>query len=543
MSPIGIKTPVDIVDFTNKNTNIVWNQNPQELTKKSLEMGMGKLSSNHVLAIDTGKFTGRAPKDRFIVKDHVTTNNIDWGEINQPISNAYYQVLKKDIINYLSSKKIFGRRCYACADKDYQLNITLITEYPWSNLFGYNMFLRPNKEELDAFQNDWTILCAPGFKAQNPNKVGLNKENFSILNFQEKVIIIGGTGYTGEIKKGIFSVLNYTLPVEKSVLPMHCSANIGSNNDTALFFGLSGTGKTTLSADPKRKLIGDDEHGWSTNSIFNFEGGCYAKCINLSAETEPDIFSAIKQGALLENICFKQNNEVDFENCSKTENTRVSYPIFHINNIANPSTGAPPKNIFFLTADAFGVLPPVSKLDTNQAMYHFISGYTSKVAGTEEGVIEPEATFSACFGAPFMPLHPTEYAYMLGKKIKKENVNVWLINTGWSGGSYGIGKRIRLKYTRAMISAVINNTLSDDHYTTHKTFGLSMVTHCPEVPEEILNPINTWSNKTNYIKTAEKLAKLFRNNFQKIKKTMNFDAKINQDHLDEIMLGGPQISS
>jgi len=538
MNTIGIETPVDIVDFIHHSPNISWDLTPQELTKISLEMGMGNLSKNNVLAIDTGKFTGRAPKDRFIVKDVITNNTIDWGKVNKPISDNSYRALKTSIIHYLSVKKTFGRHSYACADPKYKLNITLITEYPWSNLFGYNMFLRPTKSELEDFKSDWTILCAPGFKVQNPKEHGLNQENFSILNFKEKVIIIGGTGYTGEIKKGIFSVLNYTLPTEQSVLPMHCSANIGNNNDTSLFFGLSGTGKTTLSADPNRKLIGDDEHGWSIDSIFNFEGGCYAKCINLSAETEPDIFSAIKTGALLENVCLRENNEVDFEDCSKTENTRVSYPIFHINNIANPSIGTSPRNIFFLTADAFGVLPPISKLNNNQAMYHFMSGYTSKIAGTEEGVIEPEATFSACFGAPFMPLHPTIYAHMLEEKIKKENANVWLINTGWSGGGYGLGKRNQLKYTRAMISAVMNNALEHSTYLEHDVFGLSMLASCPGVPEKILNPINTWSNKLDYIEAAEKLANLFHENFQNIAKFLGSNL-MRSNNSEDILKGGP----
>jgi len=541
MDTIGTRPPVDIVNFID-NTNIVWDLKPEKLVKISLDMGMGQLSNNNVLAIDTGKFTGRAPKDRFIVNDETTNASVDWGNINQPIHKLHYQALKTELIKHLNNKKLFGRNCYACSAIDYKLNITLITEYPWSNLFGYNMFLRPNKEELANFIHEWTILCAPSFKVSKPEKYGLNQDNFAILNFTEKVIIIGGTGYTGEIKKGIFSVLNYLLPKEKKVLPMHCSANIGQKNDTALFFGLSGTGKTTLSADPNRKLIGDDEHGWSNNSIFNFEGGCYAKCINLSSETEPDIFSAIKEGALLENICFKENNEIDFTDCSKTENTRVSYPIFHIKNIATPSLGPIPKNIFFLTADAFGVLPPISRLTKEQAMYHFISGYTSKVAGTEEGVIEPEATFSSCFGSPFMPLHPAIYASMLGRKIEETNVNVWLINTGWSGGPYGIGDRIKLKHTRSMISAVIDDKLTDIKYKKHTIFQLNMLTKCPNVPDDILDPINTWENKLNYNKTAQKLANLFHSNFNAISNSKTSQSIIDPKKLKDIELGGPEHS-
>ena len=539
MNTIGTKPPVDIVDFID-DPNIIWDLNPEKLVQISLDMGMGKLSNNNVLSIDTGKFTGRAPKDRFIVDDTITHDSVDWGNINQPINEVNYQKLKKGLIEHLDNKNIFGRKCYACSQKDYKLNITLITEYPWSNLFGYNMFLRPSKEELTSFTHEWTILCAPSFKVANSKEYGLNQDNFSILNFKEKVIIIGGTGYTGEIKKGIFSVLNYILPKKYKILPMHCSANIGEKNDTALFFGLSGTGKTTLSADPNRKLIGDDEHGWSNNAIFNFEGGCYAKCINLSFETEPDIFSAIKKGALLENVCFKDNNEIDFSNCSKTENTRVSYPIFHINNIAKPSLGPIPKNIFFLTADAFGVLPPISKLTKEQAMYHFMSGYTSKVAGTEEGVVEPEATFSACFGSPFMPLHPAIYADMLGEKIEETNVNVWLINTGWSGGPYGVGNRIKLKHTRAMISAVIQNKLTDVQYKEHSVFKLNMLTTCPHIPDDILDPIKTWDNKLNYHHTATKLAHLFHKNFNSISNSKMSQSIIDLNKLKEIKLGGPE---
>ncbi|RPG59582.1 MAG: phosphoenolpyruvate carboxykinase (ATP) [Flavobacteriales bacterium TMED191] len=539
MNTIGKNLPVDINNFITNNKNITWDLSSEELVNKTISMNMGKLCKNGALAIDTGAFTGRSPKDRFIVKDRETSKNVDWGDINQICEETNYNKLKNDLIKYLTNKNTFGRRAYACAEEKFQLNICLITEYPWSNLFGYNMFLRPSKKDLIKFKHNWTILCAPGFKANNPSQYGVRQENFSIINFKEKVILIGGSGYTGEIKKGIFSVLNYTLPQQEKVLSMHCSANIGVNNDTSLFFGLSGTGKTTLSADPDRKLIGDDEHGWSNNSIFNFEGGCYAKCINLSADSEPDIFKAIKKGALLENICFDKNNEIDFSNCSKTENTRVSYPINHIENIARPSIGPSPKNIFFLTADAFGVLPPISKLTKQQAMYHFISGYTSKIAGTEDGIVEPQATFSACFGAPFMPLHPTMYAQMLGEKIENENVNVWLINTGWSGGEYGIGKRIKLNYTRAMINAAMNNKLNDIKYIQHEIFGLYMPETCINVPSKILHPINTWNNTQSYQEKAKTLAKLFQANFFNISESTNDNANINKEQLALISKGGP----
>ena len=382
-------------------------------------------------------------------------------------------------------------------------------------MFAYNMFLRPNEDELSNFQADWTILNVPSFMADAVED-GTRQHNFAIINFTDKNILIGGTGYTGEIKKGIFSVLNFILPHEKNVLSMHCSANVGAKGDTAVFFGLSGTGKTTLSADPDRKLIGDDEHGWSDNSVFNFEGGCYAKCIDLTAEKEPDIFAAIKEGAILENIIFKEGtNEVDFKDSTITENTRVSYPIHHIANIANPSMASAPKNIFFLTCDAFGVLPPISKLSTGQAMYHFISGYTAKVAGTEEGITEPSTTFSACFGAPFLPLHPTRYAELLGEKMKNSKVNVWLVNTGWSGGPYGIGSRLSLKYTRSLITAAIEGDLNNVEYSTHEVFGLDMPTKCINVPSEILSPKKTWEDKDAYDLKANELAQAFNSNFEK----------------------------
>ncbi|MDX1686212.1 MAG: phosphoenolpyruvate carboxykinase (ATP), partial [Saprospiraceae bacterium] len=390
-------------------------------------------------------------------------------------------------------------------------------ERPWSAQFAYNMFLRFNRFEKNDFKPHWTILCAPGFKA-DPDEDGTIASNFAILNFTKQRIIIGGTGYTGEIKKGIFSVLNFVLPIEKNVLSMHCSANMGEDGDTAVFFGLSGTGKTTLSADANRQLIGDDEHGWSHNGIFNFEGGCYAKCIDLSPEKEPEIFGAIKHRAILENIIFKDGTRTpDFEDASITQNTRVSYPIYHIDNIAPGSKGEHPKNIFFLTCDAFGVLPPISKLTRGQAMYHFISGYTAKVAGTEEGVKEPKATFSSCFGAPFLPLHPTVYAEMLGEKMDKHNVNIWLVNTGWTGGAYGVGERMGLNYTRAMIRAALRGDLQNVEYQEHPVFGINMPMSCPQVPSELLNPRNTWEHKQDYDEQANLLANLFTRNFDKFK--------------------------
>lgn len=503
-----------ITDLGIKNAKAFWNLSSKELSKIAVEKGQAKITSQGAIAINTGEFTGRSPLDRFIVKDNLTKEHVWWGDVNQSFDENKFDLLHEKMLKHLEGKELYVRDAYACAEEKYRMNIRVVNEYSWSNLFAYNMFLRPNDIEIENFDPEWVILNAPSFLA-DPKKDGTRKHNFAILNFTKKIILIGGTGYTGEIKKGIFSALNFILPHQKNVLSMHCSANSGKKGDTAIFFGLSGTGKTTLSADPNRNLIGDDEHGWSDETIFNFEGGCYAKCIDLSQEKEPDIYSAVKQGALLENISYYPNtNRVNYEDDSITQNTRVSYPIDFIKNITKPSFAKNPKNIFFLTADAFGVLPPVSKLTKGQAMFHFISGYTAKVAGTEEGVTEPQTTFSACFGAPFMPLHPTKYAEMLGVKMKKHDVNVWLINTGWSGGSYGTGKRISLKYTRAMITAILNNEINDVLYTKHEIFGLNMPNSCPNVPSELLNPKNTWENKNDYDLKAKELANAFNQNFK-----------------------------
>ena len=503
-----------ITDLGIKNAKAFWNLSSKELSKIAVEKGQAKITSQGAIAINTGEFTGRSPLDRFIVKDNLTKEHVWWGDVNQSFDENKFDLLHQKMLKHLEGKELYVRDAYACAEEKYRMNIRVVNEYSWSNLFAYNMFLRPNDIEIENFEPEWVILNAPSFLA-DPKEDGTRKHNFAILNFTKKIILIGGTGYTGEIKKGIFSALNFILPHQKNVLSMHCSANSGKKGDTAIFFGLSGTGKTTLSADPNRNLIGDDEHGWSDETIFNFEGGCYAKCIDLSQEKEPDIYSAVKQGALLENISYYPNtNRVNYEDDSITQNTRVSYPIDFIKNITKPSFAKNPKNIFFLTADAFGVLPPVSKLTKGQAMFHFISGYTAKVAGTEEGVTEPQTTFSACFGAPFMPLHPTKYAEMLGIKMKKHDVNVWLINTGWSGGSYGTGKRISLKYTRAMITAILNNEINDVLYTKHEIFGLNMPNSCPNVPSEILNPKNTWENKNDYDLKAKELANAFNQNFK-----------------------------
>jgi len=509
-----------------------WNLSSEALTQKTIELGQGVLNDSGALCVNTGKFTGRSPKDKFTVKDAITEKSVDWGDVNIPFSPEAFDKLYDKVCAYFSGKEVWVRDSYACADPEYRLNIRVINEIPWANLFCRDLFLRPTDAEIETQEPDWLILQAPGFLA-DPATDGTRQGNFTIVNFTRKVILIGGSAYTGEIKKGIFGVLNFLLPHNHKVLSMHCSANEGRDGDVALFFGLSGTGKTTLSADPERALIGDDEHGWADGSVFNFEGGCYAKCIDLSAEKEPQIFNAIRPGALLENITFIEGtNQVNYKDASITENTRAAYPIYHIENAKEPSYGKDPKNIFFLTCDAFGILPPISKLTKEQAMYHFISGYTAKVAGTEVGVTEPQTTFSACFGRVFLPLHPIRYAELLGKKLEEHpEVNVWLINTGWSGGVYGTGKRISLKYTRSIITAAMNGKLSGINYAPHPVFGILIPESCPEVPSEILDPRNTWSDKEAYDKKAQELAALFVKNFEKYASQAN----------DEILSAAPKV--
>jgi phosphoenolpyruvate carboxykinase (ATP) len=487
----------------------------EQLTTATVNLGQGKLNDTGALLINTGEFTGRSPKDKFCVKDAITADAVHWNEFNIAITPEVFDNMHAKLKAHLSVKELWVRDAYVCADPKYRLDIRVINENPWSNLFAHNMFLRPIESELENFKPEWTILHAPSFMA-DPEVDGTRQHNFAMTSFTKKTILIGGTGYTGEIKKGIFTILNFILPHQKNVLSMHCSANIGAAGDTAIFFGLSGTGKTTLSADPNRKLIGDDEHGWTDDTVFNFEGGCYAKMINLSAENEPEIYNAIRPGALVENVGFLPNtNTIDFTYKEITENTRISYPLGFISNAIEPSIGGTPKNIFFLTADSYGILPPVSKLTTEQAMYQFISGYTAKVAGTEAGVKEPSATFSACFGAPFLPLHPGKYAAMLGKKLEEANVNVFMINTGWTGGPYGTGSRMKLAYTRAMITAVLEDKLDNVAFEAHPVFGMMMPKECPNVPSEILNPRNTWADKNEYDEKAKVLGKQFVKNFEK----------------------------
>jgi len=493
---------------------VFWNLAAPDVVEHAIRNREGFLTENGSLMCDTGRFTGRSPKDRFVVLDDTTKDTIWWGDINIPFEPERFDNLYNKMVKYLEGRNIYVRDCYSGVPEKYRLKIRVINTWAWHNLFCYNLFVRPDRSELPEFVPEFTILNIPDYWV-DPKEDGTRSPNFVVINLTRKIIIIGGTGYAGEMKKGIFSVMNFLLPLKHNVLSMHCSANIGKDGNTAIFFGLSGTGKTTLSADPNRSLIGDDEHGWDERSVFNIEGGCYAKAINLSEKNEPDIFRAIKFGAIVENTrFFSGTREVDYENTSVTENTRVAYPIYHILNAVEPSVGGIPDNIFFLTCDAFGVLPPISKLDKGQAMYHFISGYTAKVAGTEDGITDPVMVFSACFGAPFLTLHPTKYAELLGKKMDENKANVWLINTGWSGGEYGTGSRIKLKYTRAMITAAIEGNLTDVTFEKDPIFGLAMPTSCINVPSEILNPINTWKDKGAYNDKANFLAHSFIKNFE-----------------------------
>jgi phosphoenolpyruvate carboxykinase (ATP) len=499
------------------------------LVEEALNNGEGQLTDTGALMCDTGSFTGRSPKDRFIVRDELTEENVWWGNINIGFAPDKFDPLMERMLEFMANKPLYVRHAVAGADPKHQLKIRVINMNAWHNLFVNNMFIRPSEEELKSFKPDFTVIHAPEFEA-DPERDGTRSKNFSILNMRKRMILVGGSAYAGEIKKGVFSVLNYLLPTEHNILPMHCSANIGDDNDTAIFFGLSGTGKTTLSADPDRQLIGDDEHAWTKDTVYNFEGGCYAKVINLTRDNEPEIWDAIKFGAIVENTRFKPDTRtVDFKNTSVTENTRTAYPIHHIDNVKLPSIGTVPNNIFFLTCDAFGVLPPISKLEKSQAMFHFISGYTAKVAGTEEGITEPQMAFSACFGAPFMPLHPTAYAELLGKKMEENNVNIWLVNTGWVGGAYGKGSRIKLRYTRAMITAALQGKLNNVDYKKHPIFNVAVPQECPNVPNDILNPETLWDDKALYEEKANWLAKQFTKNFEKFKDYAS----------DEIMAGAP----
>lgn len=499
-----------LISYKNNHFNL----RPAELVEHALRRKEGKLTSTGSLMVDTGKFTGRSPKDRFIVLDEKTKDSVWWGDINIPFDSQKFDALYGKMVANLESKELFIRDAYAGADSSHQLKLRVFNSMAWHNLFCHNMFIRPTEKEQKDFTPDFTIICDPTFKA-DPARDGTANSNFAIINLSEKIILIGGTAYAGEIKKGIFSVLNFILPHEKQILSMHCAANMDKNGDTAIFFGLSGTGKTTLSTDPNRALIGDDEHAWTEDSVFNFEGGCYAKVIDLDAEKEPEIWNAILFGTIVENTVFFENSrKVNYKDISLTQNTRAAYPIHFIENIVKPSIGSVPNNIFFLTADAFGVIPPISKLNKEQAMYHFISGYTAKVAGTEMGVTEPKLTFSACFGAAFLPLHPSKYATLLGEKMEKHETKVWLINTGWTGGPYGVGSRMKLKDTRALISAALEGTLDNVEFKEHDVFGFKVPQSCPNVESRLLNPRDTWGQAEEYDVQAKTLADAFRKNFK-----------------------------
>ena len=490
------------------------NLTPAELTEEAILRGEGILSKTGALVVDTGKYTGRSPDDKFIVDVPKIHNQIAWGKVNRPISLAAYRAIRAKMTAYLQNRELYVFDGFAGADPACTKKFRIVNELASQNLFIHQLLIRPTEEELEKFgKPDFTIICAPGFHC-DAKKDGVHSEAAILVNYSDKEVLIAGSAYAGEIKKSVFSVMNFLMPQE-GVLPMHCSANMDpESGETAIFFGLSGTGKTTLSADPARKLIGDDEHGWSERGVFNFEGGCYAKCINLKEENEPEIYHAIRFGSLVENVTIDEDTrELDFDDASKTENTRVGYPIDYIDNAQIPGVGGIPKVVIFLTADAFGVLPPISRLDKNAAMYHFVTGFTSKLAGTERGVKEPQPTFSTLFGEPFMPMDPQVYAQMLGEKLDKYGTKVYLVNTGWSGGPYGVGSRMKLSYTRAMVTAALNGELEKAEYKHHKVFNLEVPQSCPGVPKNIMNPRDTWTDKKAYDAAAKKLAGMFCDNF------------------------------
>lgn len=485
-----------------------------ELFDHEVKNNEGKVTSNGTFTVDTGIFTGRSPKDKYFVKQDPSQKYISWGKINHPITDEIFQKLLKKAKNQLSGKNIYIQDAFCGSSLASRKSVRFVTEVAWQAHFVKNMFIRPNENELANFEPEFVVYNACKCVNDEYAKDGLNSEVFVIFSVEENIGVIGGTWYGGEMKKGIFSMMNYWLPLQGK-MSMHCSANVGKDGDTALFFGLSGTGKTTLSTDPNRALIGDDEHGWDDEGVFNFEGGCYAKCINLDPASEPEIYAAIKRNALLENVVYDENGVVDYKDASKTENTRVSYPIEHIVNHEPSLKAGHPKNIIFLTADAFGILPPVAKLTKEQAMYYFLSGYTAKVAGTERGITEPVATFSACFGEPFMPLHPTVYARLLGEKIDKHEVSVYLVNTGWSGGAYGVGKRMSIKATRACINAILDGSIKNCEFENFDKFDLAIPKALDGVETRLLNPINTWENKSEFELNRDKLAKMFVENFKR----------------------------
>lgn len=499
----------------NNKKSIYVNLTVAELVEHAILRQEGRLASNGALLIDknNGDRFGRSPDDRFVVKTP-GTEDVWWGSVNKPLAPENWTKLLNAAKDYIANKDIFVFDGFAGAAEEHQLQVRVVAEKAWHALFSTTLFLNSDGKKKLKETPDFTVINVADLKLDNYKDYGLNSAVFILVNFSEKIVLIGGSHYGGEIKKSIFSVMNYILP-KKGVFPMHCSANVSENGETALFFGLSGTGKTTLSADPERRLIGDDEHGWYNGGIFNFEGGCYAKCIKLSHEAEPQIFEAIRFGSILENVVVDDNRVPDYDSDAITENTRATYPTRHINNCVQEGVGGHPKNVFFLAADAFGVLPPIARLSPEQAMYHFLSGYTAKLAGTESGITEPATTFSACFGAPFMVLHPFTYAKMLGECMKQHNTTFWLVNTGWSGGAYGTGSRMKIKYTRALLKAALNGSLDSVKYTKDPVFGMEIPQECEGIPTEILTPKNTWKNGKDFDKTAASLARQFNENFKK----------------------------
>ena len=502
-----------------------WNLSIPALYQHSLQRGESELAAGGGLVVTTGEYTGRSPKDKYIVDEPENTGNIWWGPVNNKISPEHFNTMRNRMLAYMQHKEVFVQDCYAGADPDYRIKVRVVTEQAWHSLFTQNMFINPKVEEHDNFEPDFTVLHAPNLQSI-PAIDGTGSEVFVMLNFAEKLILVGGSHYTGEIKKTIFSVMNYLLPAQ-GVLPMHCSANIGEKGDTAIFFGLSGTGKTTLSSDPTRTLIGDDEHGWSDNGVFNFEGGCYAKAINLSREAEPEIYDAsMRFGTVLENVTLDPYTKYpNFDDGSLTENTRSSYPLHYIPGTSDTGMGGQPENIVMLTADAFGVLPPISQLTADQAMYHFLSGYTARLAGTERGVDTPQATFSTCFGAPFLPRHPTVYAKLLGETIRKSGAKCWLVNTGWSGGAYGTGERMKIAHTRTMVRAAVEGKLASVAVAPDPNFGLLIPDAVPDVPKEVLNPKETWADKKGYDSAARDLAQRFEANFEQFNEAVTEDVR------------------
>ena len=518
-----------IKEFGINPSKIHRNLSVEKLLEAATQKNEGMITSTGSLSVKTGKYTGRSPDDRFIVFDDLTHDKVHWAKVNKQIPTETFEKLSQKMKKFVDGKELYIFDGFVGADPENRLPIRVINDHAWQSLFVHQLLIRPSATELESHEPEFTIICINDFEAI-PEVDGTSSNAFILINLSKKLVLIGTTNYAGEIKKAIFSVMNFILP-SKGVFPMHCSANIGKDGDTSLFFGLSGTGKTSLSADPQRMLIGDDEHGWSDKGIFNFEGGCYAKCINLKEKHEPQIWNAVKNGAVLENVVInKESLKPDFDDGSLTENTRAAYPLDYIPGAIIPSVGGNPKVIIFLTADAMGVLPPLAKLSKNAAMFHFMSGYTSKLAGTEIGVKEPKAVFSKCFGAPFMPRPASVYAEMLGEKISKHNTSVYLINTGWSGGPYGVGERIKIEYSRAMVTAALTGSLDIVKFSHNDIFNLDVPTECPNVPSEVLEPRNMWIDKDAYDLSAKKLAQMFVDNFKKFENVSN-----------EIRLAGPKI--